>query len=139
MNNIKVVYFAHPVIHYNTEFEWECIETIVTMLTPIGEDPREGNIQIMNPNQQWLQNLYQNRKADNHEDPFGIFHEISKSCDIIVGCTFFDGVIGAGIAGEMKIGLENGKDVYLIFIQNNKKLFFPVSNMDNYTIWFRFT
>jgi hypothetical protein len=123
----KVVYYAHPLSHYDTDFEWECVETILHMLTPIGEDPTEGYIHIMNPNQRWLSNLYKNRT--NGTDPFEIFREIVRSCNAIVGVTFFDGTLGSGVAEEMREGLRNGIPVYVIFIDDGKKLFMPVSDI----------
>src|SRR5210317_890062 len=130
----QVAYFAHPISHYDTDFEWECINIIIEMLTPIGEDPTDGFIHIMNPNQRWLSNLYQRRRADGNEDPFDIFRQIALSCDMIVGVTFYDGTIGAGVGEEMKTCIENGIPTYLIMIHEGKKLFIPVSDMSNYVI-----
>lgn len=111
---IKSVYFAHPLTHYDTEFEYECMCTILNLLTPIGEDVQEGSIQLMNPNQKWLATLYENRKKEDHEHPFAIFEEIAASCDIIVGTTFFDGSLGAGVATECKTGRDSDKEVYTL-------------------------
>lgn len=130
----KTVYFAHPLSHYDTDFEWECIETIIQMLTPVTEDPTEGYINIMNPNQQWLHNLYVARRESDDDNPFEIFREIAISCDIIVGVTFFDGAIGAGVYEEMRVCSANNKDVYLIFIDDGRKLFIPIINMSNYKV-----
>lgn len=128
------VYYAHPISHYNTDFEWMCIEIIITMLTKIGEDLSEPSIEIMNPNQKWLSQVYQNRKAEGHEEPFGIFNEVVKGCDVVVGCTFFDGSIGAGVAKELETAQENDKDVYLIYVNGGTKLFMPLLGMSNYKV-----
>ena len=130
----KVVYFAHPIVHYDTDFEWECINVILTMLTPIDEDPSHGYIHIMNPNQRWLGNLYKQRRDAGHKDPFDIFRQIAKACDITVGCTFFDGVLGAGVAEECKTAQENGRECYLIFVHDDKKLFMPFSGLAGYKV-----
>ena len=130
----QVVYFAHPICHYDKDIEWECINIIIEMLTPIGEDPSDGFTHIMNPNQRWLSNLYQRRRADGNEDPFDIFRQIALSCDMIVGVTFYDGTIGAGVGEEMKTGIEKGIPTYLIMIHEGMKLFIPVSEMSNYVI-----
>lgn len=130
----EVVYFAHPICHYDRDIEWECINIILEMLTPIGEDPTDGFIHIMNPNQRWLSNLYQRRLAEGEEDPFDIFRQIALSCDMIVGVTFADGTIGAGVGEEMKTCIEKGIPAYLIMLHDKRKLFIPVSNMDNYVI-----
>jgi hypothetical protein len=97
-------------------------------------DLTKPELEIMNPNQQWLSNVYKNRKIDNHPDPFNIFKEIASACNITVGCTFFDGSIGAGVANEMKSSLEEGKEVYLIFLHEGKKLFLPVTSLDNFKV-----
>lgn len=131
---LTCVYFAHPISHYNTQFEWECIEVILTMLTPIGVDLTESNIEIMNPNQKWLSQIYQNRKAEGHEEPFGIFNEVVRGCDVVVGCTFFDGSIGAGVAKEMSEAQAAEKDVFLIFIANGIRFFMPCVSMENYRV-----
>ena len=132
MEEEKTVYFAHPISHYNTEFEWECIETIYNMLMPIGADPTDGLISVMNPNQKWLSDLYQNRRSKDglaDTDAFEIFREVARSCDMIVGVSFFDGALGTGVAEEMREGLRNDKEVYLLLIHDSKKLFFPVSDI----------
>jgi len=130
----KVVYFAHPMSHYDTDFEWECIDTIIHMLTPIGEDPTEGFIHIMNPNQKWLSTLYKRRLHAGDEDPFEIFREIATSCSMIVGVSFMNGDIGAGVAEEIKSCIEVGIPAYLIFLHAGQKLFMPVTNIDEYRI-----
>lgn len=130
----RTAYFAHPISHYDDDIEWECIETIITMLTPVGKDVTEGWIHIMNPNQRWLSNLYERRLREMDEDPFDIFRQIAISCDVIVGVSFMDGSIGAGVAEEIKTCLLEGIPAYLIYINNGIKLFLPVSNIDNFKI-----
>ncbi len=136
----KTVYFAHPISHYNTEFEWEAIEVIIHMLTPIGEDPTEGIIRVMNPNQKWLGGIYKARKEAGDVNPFEIFREIVKACDIVVGVTFFDGALGAGVAEECKIALESGKPVFLLYVHDGDwgegqiKLFIPFTGLGNYRV-----
>jgi hypothetical protein len=123
-DRIRKVYFAHPLVHYDEEIETECIFSILTML---GED-----IEIFNPNQSWLSDLYKARKKAGDEDPFEIFREIARVHDIIVGSTFLDGIIGAGVAEELMEGIRNGKDCYLIYIHKGVKLFLPFTSLDNY-------
>jgi len=125
------IYFAHPIAHYNTEFEWECIDLIINALTPIGEDITDGGINIFNPNQKWLSKLYQKRK---NKDGFEIFREIVRCCDSIVGVTFMDGILGAGVAEELDTALAAEIPAYLIFVDNGKKYFMPVSDLKNYKI-----
>ena len=133
-DKMKTVYFSHPISHYDTDIEWDCINTILIMLTPIGEDLSEPHIEIMNPNQKWLSNLYKNRKFKTETNPFGIFEEIAISCDIIVGVTFLDGTLGYGVYSEMRKGLEFDKPVYLIFLNDGIKLFMPVTDLSNYKV-----
>ena len=119
----KTVYFAHPMAHYDTDFEWECVRIIHQMLNTSEE--QTPNIEIMNPNRKWLSSLYLNRKNSGDPDPFGIFREIVRGCDIIVGVSFFDGCIGAGVDEECLEGLRNGKKVFLISIKDGMKMFVP--------------
>jgi hypothetical protein len=129
--NKKSIYFAHPMSHYDTDFEWECIDVIFTMLNPTGT---EGLISVMNPNQKWLSDLYKARKKSGDQDPFEIFREIARACDIIVGVTFMDGQIGAGVAEECRVGQESGKEVYLIFMHEGRKLLMPFLGLANYKV-----
>jgi hypothetical protein len=134
MNFKKAVYYSHPRTHYDTDLEWECINLIITALTPIGHDNSDGYIDVMNPNQKWLSKLYQKRKESGDNDPFEIFREIVRSCDIIVGTTFKDGTIGAGVAEECKVAQENKIDCYLIYLDYGKKLFMPFIGTEDYYI-----
>lgn len=128
---MKSVYFAHPVTHYDQPIELDEINVIISMLG----DEMASNIEIMNPNQKWLGQAYQNRKNNDHPDVFGLFTEIARACDICVGATFLDGALGAGVAKEMISCLENDQPVYLIFYaDNNVRFFYPVASLDNYMI-----
>jgi hypothetical protein len=132
----KTVYFAHPKVHYDTDFEIECIEIIVNMLVPIGADLLKPSIEIFNPNNQILSNMYRARKDAGDPDPFEVFREIARAADFVVGVTFFDGSIGAGVAEELTEALNNGKETYLIYVNNvNKtKMFIPFINQSHYVV-----
>ena len=131
----KCVYYAHPMAHYDTELEWECIETIMYMLSPIGKEPTiKDGLTLMNPNQKWLANMYQNRKGDNKVYSFAVFTEIVLACDIVVGVTFLDGTLGAGVGQEMKVAIENDIPTYILFLDNGIKLFMPCLDIDNYKV-----
>jgi hypothetical protein len=94
---MKLVYFAHPVTHYGKDIEIECEKTIREEM----KLHLESEIEIFNPNQVWLDRLYKNRKLTRHPNPFEIFTEIVGVCDVVVGVTFTDGKIGAGVYKEM--------------------------------------
>ena len=129
---MKTVYFAHPKAHYDTEFEMECIEIIVNMLTSIGSNPLYPHIEIFNPNQKIIGNVYKARKESGDRDPFEFFREIARAADIVVGVTFFDGSIGAGVAEELDEASKNGKDCYLIYVDNQTKVFIPFIDKVHY-------
>lgn len=131
---MKSVYFAHPKAHYDTDFEIECIEVILHMLIPIGSNILEKKIEIFNPNQKILSKMYKERKDSGDSDPFELFREIARAADIVVGVTFFDGSIGAGVAEELIECLNNGKEAYLIFVDNGTKMFIPFINQNHYNI-----
>ena len=130
----KTVYFAHPKAHYDTDFEMECIGIIIGMLVPIGAEPMEGHIEIFNPNQKILSDIYKARKLSGDTDPFELFREYAREADIVVGVTFFDGSIGAGVADELTEAFNNGKDTYLIYVSNGIKVFIPFISKTHYKI-----
>lgn len=117
----KVVYFAHPVSHYNTLVEEKCIEVIITNL-----DVSSIDFELVNPNNQLFQNVYDNRKKNDHPDRFQFFLEIVEGCDYIIGSTFMDGKIGFGVYGEMEHGLMKSKRTYLIDTSTPIYSFFPI-------------
>jgi len=113
----KIVYYAHPITHYNTEHEIKCEKSI---------REKFNNVEIFNPNMKWLNRVYQNRKDEGHEKPFGIFQEIAKVADIVVGCTFEDGKLGSGVFGECVSAYSEGKEVYIMFYDMTLCLFSPM-------------
>ena len=102
----QLVYFAHPVTHYNTEMEVKCEKKIRDYI---------DYAEIFNPNQEWLQRVYDNRKKNGHETPFDIFKELAEACDITIGVAFMDGVLGAGVANECHRAYAAGKEVLVLF------------------------
>ena len=106
----KLVYFAHPLTHYGTKFEQSCEQTIVGEFKLMGKD-----IIVFNPNQVWLDRLYTARKRDKVDDAFAIFEEITSVCDITVGATFHDGMLGAGVFKELKKSVQCGCPTYLLY------------------------
>jgi hypothetical protein len=131
----QTVYFAHPKVHYDTDFEIDCIAIIMDMLTPIGTDIMDSNIELFNPNQKILSDIYKARKEAGDEDPFALFREIARVADIVVGVTFFDGSIGAGVAEELDAARKEDKETYLIHITSRgTKVFMPFISLDHFTV-----
>lgn len=108
---MKIVYFAHPVTHYG---EYEEERALNLIMESFGAFSDGEEIEIFNPNQEWLQRLYNNRKKNNHPDRFSIFVEIVDACDIVVGSSYRDDMIGAGVAKELKKAYNNGNPTYII-------------------------
>lgn len=109
--NKKLIYFAHPLTHYNKRIEKICEEKIrIEGETHFGTD----KIEVFNPNQEWLSRVYTTRKEAKHKDPFGIFEEITSVCDGTVGVTFGDEKIGAGVFKECMKSYNIGKPTYLL-------------------------
>lgn len=131
---MKSVYFAHPLTHYNTNIEYDCIEIMFYMLVPVGENLEEYMMEIMNPNQEWLARLYESRKKLGDGNAFEIFKEIVRSCDIVVGSSCLDGSISAGVAEEMNEGLKCGKEVFLILFDKGRKMFLPYMGSGIYNV-----
>lgn len=115
---MKYVYFAHPLTHYYTELELKCERRIRDYI---------NNAKVVNPNQKWISNIYLNRKANGCSDPFAIFKEMVDACDIVVGVTFMDGILGAGVHTECMRGYATGKKVFILKPDTLK--FFPFNTM----------
>lgn len=113
MKKVLVVYFAHAVSHYDTDLEERCIDTIESHLIN-DYSPNNDKYLVINPNNQLFQNIYYNRKVNNHPDRFSFFTEVVGGCDVVFGSTFLDGYIGKGVVAEMKTALELEKEVFLI-------------------------
>ena len=114
----KLVYFAHPVTHYNTKCENDCIrEILIEAPNFIGKD-----IELFNPNQIWLDRIYTKRKNNRHEDPFGIFTEITSICDGCIGVTFIDGKMGAGVFRECMKSYQEMKPTYIMNLKEGFKI-----------------
>ena len=48
-------------------------------------------------------------------DAFFIFEEITSVCDITVGSTFHDGMIGAGVFKELQKSVQCGNPTYILY------------------------
>jgi hypothetical protein len=117
VNNVvrgPVAYFAHAVSHYGTYVEGRCIDLIESHLSNGNMQSAYGDFYLVNPNNQLFQNIYNNRKANDHPDRFSFFTEVVGGCDVIFGSTFLDGCFGMGVAAEMKTGLTLEKEVFVI-------------------------
>jgi hypothetical protein len=125
----RLVYFAHPMSHYDKEIEFDCLEFIWCAL---GENDlhRKVEIEIFNPNQLFVQRHVE-RLREEGEEYFDFFREIVKSCDIVVMTSFLDGKIGAGVAEEGTVGAKYGKKVFLLYFdEDGNKMFESVDPID---------
>ena len=128
--NMKLVYFAHPISHYDKEIEEDCIEFIWSALGSGFLSSQEPEIEIFNPNQLFVQK-HVDRLREENGDYFDFFRDIVKSCDIVVMTSFKDGKIGAGVAEEGTVGAKYGKDVFLIYFdRDGYKMFERVDPID---------
>lgn len=93
----KVVYFARPKTQYPY---YSMKEDMILNAALYGQDfPR--NYQILDPDDPMLAQAYANLKAIGHPDHFTLFTLLATSADYIIGATFQDGVMGAGVANEI--------------------------------------
>jgi hypothetical protein len=129
---MKDVYIAHPKVHYNTDLEMKSIAIIAHMLSLNGLELQQ--LRIFNPNQAWLSKIYQERKANGDPDPFEIFREVARSCNIVVGITYLDGIIGAGVGEELNTAIKNGQEVYLLYLNESNVMFSPIKSLEEYGI-----
>ena len=133
---MKTVYFAHPLSHYDEDIEYKCMEIIMTSFM---NDEDEEQLYIFNPNDPVIDRLYKKRREDSHgPDPFSIFTELARACDYIVGACFTDGAIGYGVATELQVQIDDGKQVYLIFFddefEGQKRFIMPVSSLSSFRV-----
>jgi hypothetical protein len=95
----QYVYFAHPIAHYGTAHEAECLDTIRKAF-PSKEVINPGDLSI-------------------HGEPAKIlgmryFFELVRRSSVVVGASFRDGSWGTGTYAELMEGFRDGKDVYRI-------------------------
>lgn len=96
MTKLKL-YFAHPMAHYDTSFEKECLKAI---------KKRYGReYEIINPNCDFHQ------KCCEH---FGFEHFVNfvKNCDAVVAVPYLDGKWGTGVWQEV-LTAASSKKVYV--------------------------
>ena len=95
----KKLYFAHPINTYDTPLENKMLE-LIRWHFPVFD--------IENPNQPKHQENYKKGGMD-------YFYGVMNGCKGgSVAAPFLDGVVGAGVAGEMIYHLNAGKAVWLI-------------------------
>lgn len=88
------IYFAHPVSHYNTDYESACIR-ILQQVWPEAE--------ILNPNSDLHTENY--RKGG-----MNYFKALVSECDMLAFSTFNDGEVGMGVFTEiMAMCDKNGR------------------------------
>lgn len=139
----KLVYFAHPKSHYNTELEADCLEFIWATLGGGYDNVNDVEIEIFNPNQKMVDRVFQaklkrlkNTSLDLHDvfDPFDFFREFARASDYVVMTSFLDGAIGSGVGDEGHEAFKAGVPVFLLtFVDldgHNIKVFRRVSNFD---------
>jgi hypothetical protein len=93
------VYFAHPMSHYNSSLEKDCLRVIQEMLP---------NVEIVNPNRPEYQDGYLK------EGSFNYFLRIVQSCDAIAFVPYEDGEVGAGVFNELMTMLNKGGKIYQV-------------------------
>lgn len=125
-----VVYFAHPMSHYDKEIETDCEEFIYSAFGQYSEESKL-DVELVNPNNIFVQRHIDRLKSEGIEDYFDYFREMVKSCDIIVMTTFLDGEIGTGVAEEGTVAAKQGKKVFLLYFdEDNIKMFERVDPID---------
>lgn len=88
------IYYAHPISFYNTEKE----KLLSNLLLSHGYE-------VVNPNTPESEEGYKDFGMD-------YFYGLVKNCNALAFQRFDDGMIGAGVAGEIKIAFEINIPVY---------------------------
>lgn len=125
-----VVYFAHPMSHYDEGIETDCEEFIYSAMGQYSENAKL-DIELVNPNHIFVQRHIDRLKEEGVEDYFDYFREMVKSCDIVVMTTFLDAKIGSGVAEEGTVAAKYGKKVFLLYFdEDGIKMFDRVDPID---------
>jgi hypothetical protein len=83
------IYFAHPMAHYNSAYEAEC-------MAEIGR--KFPGVEIVNPNHWTYQESYEKAGGKGME----FWNALAESCDMLVAVPFRDGEHGSGVWKEME-------------------------------------
>ena len=96
------IYYAHPISDYGTTHE-QVVQRSISLMLPAfigGYEPW-----IVNPNEPLHQKGYEERGMDH-------FMDVIDGCDGCVFDSFPGGIIGSGVAMEVKRFLDQGKPVW---------------------------
>lgn len=110
----KLIYYAHPKSHYNTELESDCIEFIYSSFGAFSEIAQDMDVELFNPNQPMIQRVYRKRREWLPDHAFDYFNDMAIVSDYVVMTSFLDGAIGAGVAEEGLQAEKAGRRVFLL-------------------------
>ena len=97
----KKVYYAHSVALYNTPQEERDIATLEKL-----------NLEVFNPNQQKLQDEFNEQKQHDYVLAFEqVFLHSIQECDVFAFRALPDGRIPGGVAKELVYAQEQGKTI----------------------------
>lgn len=102
---MESLYFAHPINVYNTPLEQKLI-SIISSNFP--------DCKIENPNQPHHQENYRTWRKEKGKGMLYYFQEVLPKLDAGIALPFPDGMLGAGVAGEINFFLEKNKPAWEI-------------------------
>lgn len=102
------VYFAHPMIDYDSTLETSAIAAILQELGP--------EVEVVNPNHPDHERAYKER------GDFSYWTELAASCGVVVYMAMPCGWIGSGVWKEVDSALRAGRRVYEVYRETRNLL-----------------
>jgi hypothetical protein len=87
-----VIYFAHPINTYSTEYEEQSLMSI---------KEKFPNSHIINPGDDFYQEQFNKYRENNPKDYMPYFKDLVNQCSAVVYLPFRDGKVGAGVRYEI--------------------------------------
>jgi hypothetical protein len=112
------IYFAHPIIFYNTELEKDLIEKIKSSFS---------YYEIENPDQEHHQRNYKLWKEKTGSGMKYYFEEVLPKMSSGIGLPFEDGMYGFGVFGELQFISEKKCPIWEI---NHKGIITLIQHLD---------
>jgi hypothetical protein len=94
----RLIYFGRPTIF----FPYHSLNQGIVEAASLCGSHWPRHYRILDPNDEMLQKVYNNLKAMGNDDCFLIFKLIAQSCDHMIGASFTDGCLGAGVYHELE-------------------------------------
>lgn len=120
-----IVYFAHPINTYFTEYEKQSLISI---------KEKFPNSHIINPGEENYQEQFKKYVDNNPKEYMGFFRDLVNQCSVIVYLPFKDGKIGAGVRYEIYHLNKMYDNIYEINPRNSSIKKVTMTHVDENTL-----